>query len=84
MINLPIDAIDPNQPMLLLAADSEITAVRQMLVYSEDDMTWYLMGFFDSAAVIEALPAGDEADVTVVSRFGWGQWVYGVDTVKVK
>ncbi|MEN8128495.1 MAG: hypothetical protein ABFR90_11940, partial [Planctomycetota bacterium] len=64
-------------------------------LYSEEELAWYLVGFFDSGAVVEAiynpLPpseysplAGGELQITLVTRFETGQWVYGTDVVKVK
>ncbi len=87
--------LDPNEPMLLLVSDAEIQAAEQKLVYCEEEIAWYLMGSFDSAAVIENLPLNTtakqsltvppaEAEITLVARFEAGQWVYGTDMVKVK
>jgi len=87
--------LDPNEPMLLLVGDAEIQAAEQKLVYCEEEIAWYLMGSFDSAAVIENLPLNTtakrsltvppaEAEITLVARFEAGQWVYGTDMVKVK
>ena len=76
--------LDPNQPMLLLVGDAEIEAPDQKLVYSEETVSWYLMGSFASAAIIENLAGQTEVEVTLITRFEAGQWVYGKDVVKVK
>ena len=73
-----------DQPMLLLAGDANIEAMYQRLMYSRRERSWYLVGIFDSDAVIDSLPSGDEVTVTLICRFDWGQWVYGTDMVKVK
>jgi len=74
----------PDQLMLLLTDSSEVQAERQMLVYSEDPAAWYLMGFFDREMVTGNLIVGREAEITLVSRFDSGQWIYGINTVMVK
>jgi hypothetical protein len=76
--------LDPNEAMLLLVGVSEVEAGRQMLVYADEETAWYLVGFFDSAAVTENLTGGTQAEMTLVSRFESGQWVYGRDVVTVK
>ena len=76
--------LDPNQPMLLLVGDAQIESQDQKLVYSEEDNAWYLRGTFDSAAVYENLTGFDEAEIILVSRFDSGQWLYGMDIVRIK
>ena len=55
-----------------------------------------LVGFFDHAAVVEAMGAErhrqaslegaprDSVEVTIAAKLVTGQWVYGTDVVKVK
>ena len=76
--------LDPNEPMLLLIGDVMIEALEQKLVYSEENTMWYLTGSFESAVVTENLIGGTETEITLVSRFETGQWVYGRDVVRVK
>lgn len=77
-------ALDPDQPMLMLVGQTQIEAKRQMLVYSEDDVMWYLVGFFDRAEVEGNLTASSEAEIMFVHRFESGQWVHGADAVRVQ
>jgi hypothetical protein len=76
--------LDSDQAMLLLIDQVEVRALQQKLVYSEEDTAWYLFGMFDSAAVMSNLPAADQVEVTLVSCLNSGQWVYGMDAVKIK
>jgi hypothetical protein len=90
--------LDPNEPMVLLAGQGQIEDQRRMLDYSKKEDAWYLMGFFDNAALMEAIDniqnplppsgysplAGGELQVTIVAKLLTGQWVYGRDSVTVK
>jgi hypothetical protein len=76
--------LDPNEPMVLLAGHGQIEDQRQMLDYSKKEDVWYLMGFFDNLAVMEAIDEDGLVEVTIAAKLISGQWVYGADVVKVK
>ena len=76
--------LDPNEPMVLLAGQGQIEDQRQMLDYSKKEEAWYLAGFFDNAAVMEAITEDGDVEVTIAAKLLTGQWVYGRDTVRVK
>ena len=76
--------LEQNQPMLLLFGEVEVKSERQMFVYSEEELKWYLVGFFDSTVVIESVTSGAEVEMTLVSRMANGQWVYGRSYVTIK
>ena len=91
--------LDPDEPMVLMPGD--IAAERVTILPGKngaDSIT--LMGFFDNAALMEAIAgmqtlnplppsgysplAGGELQVTIAAKLLTGQWVYGMDVVKVK
>ena len=76
--------LDPNEPMVLLAGQVQIEDQRQMLTYSKKDSAWYLAGFFDNVALIEAITEDGVVEVTLAAKLLSGQWVYGRDVVTVK
>ena len=77
-------ALDPNEPMLLLIGQAQIGDERQMLDYSKKEDAWYLAGFFDNAALMEAIAEDGDVEVTLVAKLLSGQWVFGTDVVTVK
>ncbi|MHC5198558.1 MAG: hypothetical protein ACYSO1_00330, partial [Planctomycetota bacterium] len=76
--------LDPNEPMLLMVGETLIEDQRQKLDYSKKEDVWYLMGFFDNLAVMEAIDEDGLVEVTIAAKLISGQWVYGADVVKVK
>ena len=76
--------LDPNQPMLLVTGQVGIEDVRKRLVYSEEETAWYLVGFFDRAALIEAITEDGDMEMVFATKLISGQWVYGSDVVTVK
>ena len=76
--------LNPNEPMVLLAGQGQIEDQRQILDYSKKEDAWYLAGFFDNAALMEAITEDGVVEVTVAAKLLTGQWVYGRDSVTVK
>ncbi|MHC5173843.1 MAG: GLUG motif-containing protein [Planctomycetota bacterium] len=76
--------LDPNEPMVLLAGEAQLEDQRQILDYSKKEDTWYLAGFFDNAAVMEAIIEDGDIPITLAARLLSGQWMFGTDIVTVK
>ncbi|MCE5187355.1 MAG: PKD domain-containing protein [Planctomycetaceae bacterium] len=70
------------QALTLLTGELEIEAASQKLVYSAEDSKWFLTGEFELYSLLPGLAAGAN-QVTLVSRYASGQWVYGTDRLKM-
>ncbi len=75
--------IDPNEPMVLMPGDIVANRV-EILPASGEAESLKLVGFFDNAALLEAIDQDGNVEVTVAVKLLSGQWAYGTDTVKVK
>lgn len=75
--------IDPNEPMVLMPGNIEAKRV-DILPSNDSAHSITLMGFFDNGALMNALEQDGVVEISIGVRLLTGQWVYGVDIVKVK
>lgn len=74
--------LDPNEPMVLLPGGIEAGRV-DILPAGDGADSITLMGFFDNASFMESIEQDGDVDVTIAAKLLSGQWVYGMDTVKI-
>lgn len=75
--------IDPNEPMVLFPGDIEAERI-EILPSKEGADSITLKGYFDNAMLMDGIEENGDIELTVATKLFSGQWVCGIDTVKVK
>jgi low density lipoprotein receptor-related protein 5/6 len=80
---LTVTDLAPNEMMVLMPGNIEAERMDILGSKGKKDLIT-LIGFFDNAALIEAIIEDGDVEVIIAAKLISGQWVYGRDVVKVK